>query len=266
MSHKVVKSVSPEHWVKSTWFQAVGTKLTAEWHVEIPWLNGACLPTRLLPAVKKGHIAAFPGVPCRSDLLIPACPAATTGRLWLRLCSSCAPCPWVMGVDFLTALHLALKFPSLGLCTGTDSNLTQYLRMAVIPSAASVGWQQSLSGFWQVAYSCAHTKPLLPTNTCYLKRSPLKSDASTWVRFASFHPWKIKAIFFPQRKKIFCDLLVYRKIHLWIFIPGSMLTRPQNSLWACETNKSLSSVDKVYQSILKETFLPLNVLDTGYCQ
>lgn len=112
VSHKVVKSVSPERWVKSTWFQAVATKLTAEWHVEIPWLNGACLPTHLLPAVKKGHIAAFWGVPCCRDLLIPARPAAATGRLWLRLCSSCAPCPWVPGVDFLTALHLALKFPS----------------------------------------------------------------------------------------------------------------------------------------------------------
>lgn len=110
---------------------------------------------------------------------------------------------------------------------GTDSSLTQYLCMTVTPSAVSMGWQQSLSGFWRVTCSWAHTKPLLPTTTCYMKRSPLKLDAARWVGFASFRPWKIKAsffFFFPQWKQIFCNLVAQTKINLWMFIPGSMLT------------------------------------------
>lgn len=103
----------------------------------------------------------------------------------------------LMGVDVLTTLHLALKCPSFGLSVGTGSSLTQSLSTAVNRSAALVG---RLRGFWQV-YSCAHTKPLLPTHTCNGKRSALKSEASKWVAFTSFCPCKIKAIFFSERKK-----------------------------------------------------------------
>lgn len=266
MSHKVVKSVSPERWLKSTWFQAVSTKLTAEWHAEIPWLNGAHLPTHLLPAVKKGYIAAFQGVPCPIDLLIPARPAATAGRLWLRLCSSCAPCLWVMRVDFLTTFHLALKLPSFWAVWGDRFHFDSVpLRGSHPQQLRQWGSSSRWLGFGKLLVA-VHTQSLCSPQTHAMWREVPwnQMPQGGWDLLPSV-PGKLKLFSFHKGRNI-CDLVGWRKICLYMFIPGSVLTRPQDVLQAYKANMSLSSVDKVYQSILKKTFLPFNVLHAGYCQ
>lgn len=165
-------------------------------------------PHAFLACCEHGAHCSLSGRAMSQSSANPTWPTATPGRPCLRLCSSCAPCPWVMGVDFLTAPHLALKFPSFWAVCGDRLQFDSVPQHGSQPLSCTGGAAAAAERVL-ASYTCAHTKPLLPTNTCNGKGSALKSEASRWVAFASFRPYKIKAIFSTEEKNpTLCDLVV----------------------------------------------------------
>lgn len=209
VSHKVVKSVSLQRRVSEihlnpgrgnradradSWV-ACGDPLAERVPSRIPhplWTRGTFWD---LP--HPGHFRSL--VPC-SD----------SGKALSGLCSSCAPCPWVMGSDFLTTLHLALKFPGFWAVCGDRLQFDSVARHGSQPTAQLCWWGGSRrrEGFGK--FIVVHTQNLCSPQTHAMGREvPWNQRPQAGWHFLPSVPAKLKQFFSTKgRNPTHWDLVV----------------------------------------------------------